>query len=71
LAIQILHRTSRALKLRESLSAYSHEKFGVHVEQSKDILFGLKCHLVIIGVYEGLYACEACWRMYGQRRWHL
>jgi hydrogenase expression/formation protein HypD len=39
-----------ALKLREGLSAYdAREKFGVHVEQGKDILLGCECHLVIIG----------------------
>jgi hydrogenase expression/formation protein HypD len=39
-----------ALKLREELGAYdSRAKFGVHVEQGKDILLGCECHLVIIG----------------------
>jgi hydrogenase expression/formation protein HypD len=39
-----------ALKLREELKAYdAREKFGVHVEQGKDILLGCECHLVIIG----------------------
>jgi hydrogenase expression/formation protein HypD len=39
-----------ALKLREELAAYdAREKFGVHVEQGKDILLGCECHLVIIG----------------------
>jgi len=39
-----------ALKLREKLAAFdSREKFGVHVEQGKDILLGCECHLVIIG----------------------
>jgi len=39
-----------ALKLREELVAYdAREKFGVHVEQGKDILLGCECHLVIIG----------------------
>ena len=39
-----------ALKLREEFAAYdAHAKFGVHVEQGKDILLGCECHLVIIG----------------------
>ena len=39
-----------ALQLRESLKQFdSREKFGVHVEQGKDILLGCECHLVIIG----------------------
>ena len=39
-----------ALKLRDELGAYdAREKFGVHVEQGKDILLGCECHLVIIG----------------------
>jgi hydrogenase expression/formation protein HypD len=39
-----------ALKLREELADYdAHAKFGVHVEQGKDILLGCECHLVIIG----------------------
>ena len=39
-----------ALKLREELAAYdAHAKFGVHVEQGRDILLGCECHLVIIG----------------------
>ena len=39
-----------ALKLRDELAAYDvREKYGVHVEQGKDILLGCKCHLVIIG----------------------
>ncbi len=39
-----------ALKLREELADYdAREKFGVHVEQGKDILLGCECHLVIIG----------------------
>ena len=39
-----------ALKLREELAAYdAREKFGVHVEQGRDILLGCECHLVIIG----------------------
>lgn len=39
-----------ALKLREELGAYdAHAKFGVKVEQGKDILLGCECHLVIIG----------------------
>jgi hydrogenase expression/formation protein HypD len=39
-----------ALKLREALAEYdAHAKFGVKVEQSKDILLGCECHLVIIG----------------------
>jgi hydrogenase expression/formation protein HypD len=39
-----------ALKLREELVAFdAREKFGVHVEQGKDILLGCECHLVIIG----------------------
>jgi hydrogenase expression/formation protein HypD len=39
-----------ALKLREELAAYdSRDKFGVHVEQGKDVLLGCECHLVIIG----------------------
>jgi hydrogenase expression/formation protein HypD len=39
-----------ALKLREELKAFdAREKFGVHVEQGKDILLGCECHLVIIG----------------------
>lgn len=39
-----------ALQLRESLKQYdAREKYGVHVEQGKDILLGCECHLVIIG----------------------
>jgi len=39
-----------ALKLRDELVAFdAREKFGVHVEQGKDILLGCECHLVIIG----------------------
>jgi len=39
-----------ALKLREELVEYdAHAKFGVKVEQGKDILLGCECHLVIIG----------------------
>jgi hydrogenase expression/formation protein HypD len=39
-----------ALKLRENFATYdAREKFGVHVEQGKDILLGCECHLVIIG----------------------
>ncbi len=39
-----------ALKLRDELAAYdAHAKFGVKVEQGKDILLGCECHLVIIG----------------------
>ncbi len=39
-----------ALALREKLSLYdAHVKFGVKVEQGKDILLGCECHLVIIG----------------------
>ena len=39
-----------ALKLREELSEYdAHTKFGVKIEQGKDILLGCECHLVIIG----------------------
>jgi hydrogenase expression/formation protein HypD len=39
-----------ALHLRESLAQYDARlKYGVHVEQGKDILLGCECHLVIIG----------------------
>jgi hydrogenase expression/formation protein HypD len=39
-----------ALQLRESLAQYDARlKYGVHVEQGKDILLGCECHLVIIG----------------------
>jgi hydrogenase expression/formation protein HypD len=39
-----------ALVLREELKALdAREKFGVKVEQGKDILLGCECHLVIIG----------------------
>src|SRR3990170_3893257 len=39
-----------ALILRKELAAYdAHTKFGVKVEQGKDILLGCECHLVIIG----------------------
>ena len=39
-----------ALKLRKELEAFdANEKFGIHVEQGKDILLGCECHLVIIG----------------------
>jgi hydrogenase expression/formation protein HypD len=39
-----------ALKLRDELVAFdAREKYGVHVEQGKDILLGCECHLVIIG----------------------
>jgi hydrogenase expression/formation protein HypD len=39
-----------ALQLREELAQYdARRKYGVHVEQGKDILLGCECHLVIIG----------------------
>src|SRR3989304_2460545 len=39
-----------ALVLRKELGDYdAHTKFGVKVEQGKDILLGCECHLVIIG----------------------
>jgi hydrogenase expression/formation protein HypD len=39
-----------ALQLRESLANYDARlKFGVRVEQGRDILLGCECHLVIIG----------------------
>lgn len=39
-----------ALQLRESLVDYdARKKYGVKVEQGKDILLGCECHLVIIG----------------------
>jgi hydrogenase expression/formation protein HypD len=39
-----------ALQLRESLADYDARlKYGVKVEQGKDILLGCECHLVIIG----------------------
>ena len=39
-----------SLKLRESLVDYdARAKFGVKVEQGRDILLGCECHLVIIG----------------------
>jgi hydrogenase expression/formation protein HypD len=39
-----------ALQLRESLKEFdARDKFGVHVDQGKDILLGCECHLVIIG----------------------
>ncbi len=39
-----------ALQLRESLVKLdAHLKFGVKVEQGKDILLGCECHLIIIG----------------------
>ncbi len=39
-----------ALQLRDSLADYDARlKYGVHVEQGKDILLGCECHLVIIG----------------------
>ncbi len=39
-----------ALVLRGEFADYdAHEKFGVKVEQGKDILLGCECHLVIIG----------------------
>jgi hydrogenase expression/formation protein HypD len=39
-----------ALQLKESLADYDARlKYGVHVEQGKDILLGCECHLVIIG----------------------
>jgi hydrogenase expression/formation protein HypD len=39
-----------ALTLRDELAALdAHGKFGVKVEQGKDILLGCECHLVIIG----------------------
>ncbi len=39
-----------ALQLRPSLAQYDARlKYGVHVEQGKDILLGCECHLVIIG----------------------
>jgi len=38
------------LKLREELKDYDkHIKFGVKVEQGRDMLLGCECHLVIIG----------------------
>ena len=39
-----------ALTLREELASYdARKKFGVRVEQGRDILLGCECHLVIIG----------------------
>lgn len=39
-----------SLQLRESLVEYdARKKYGVKVEQGKDILLGCECHLVIIG----------------------
>ena len=39
-----------SLQLRRELANYdAHAKFGVKVEQGKDILLGCECHLVIIG----------------------
>ncbi len=39
-----------AYKLRDELGEYdAHAKFGVKVEQGRDILLGCECHLVIIG----------------------
>jgi len=39
-----------ALKLREEFADLdAREKFGVHIEQGRDILLGCECHLVIIG----------------------
>jgi hydrogenase expression/formation protein HypD len=39
-----------ALQLRESLANYDARlKYGVKIEQGKDILLGCECHLVIIG----------------------
>ncbi len=39
-----------ALQLRPSLAQFdARQKYGVHVEQGKDILLGCECHLVIIG----------------------
>ncbi len=39
-----------ALQLRDSLKQFdAREKYGVHVDQGKDILLGCECHLVIIG----------------------
>jgi hydrogenase expression/formation protein HypD len=39
-----------ALQLREPLKEFdAREKYGVHVDQGKDILLGCECHLVIIG----------------------
>jgi hydrogenase expression/formation protein HypD len=39
-----------ALALRKELLDFdAHQKFGVRVEQGKDILLGCECHLVIIG----------------------
>ena len=39
-----------ALTLREELASYdARKKFGVKVEQGRDILLGCECHLVIIG----------------------
>ena len=39
-----------ALKLRDELLDYdAREKYGVHIEQGKDVLLGCECHLVIIG----------------------
>ncbi len=39
-----------ALQLRDQLKKFdAREKYGVHVDQGKDILLGCECHLVIIG----------------------
>jgi len=39
-----------ALQLLPSLAKYDARlKYGVHVEQGKDILLGCECHLIIIG----------------------
>jgi len=39
-----------ALTLRKEFESFdAHKKFGVSVEQGKDILLGCECHLVIIG----------------------
>lgn len=39
-----------ALALREEFQKYdAHERFGVEIKQSRDLLPGCKCHLVIVG----------------------
>ena len=39
-----------ALTLRKEFESFdAHKKFGVRIEQGKDILLGCECHLVIIG----------------------
>lgn len=39
-----------ALQLRKDFEVYdAHKRFGVRIEQGKDILLGCECHLVIIG----------------------